>query len=49
LTALILVPVFLLASIRGHATWKERAVSMLAVGVPVAVLVVPWMVVFYMK
>lgn len=47
LTALILVPVFLFAVLRTDSTWRERGASMLSIFLPVGLLVVPWMVVFY--
>jgi hypothetical protein len=49
LTALMLIPVFLVAGIRGDSTWKERSVSVLAVVAPIAVVVAPWMAVFHLQ
>lgn len=47
LTALILLPVFLVFTVRQDTTWPARVRSALAVLVPVTVLVVPWLAVFY--
>jgi 4-amino-4-deoxy-L-arabinose transferase-like glycosyltransferase len=49
LTALILLPVFLVFAIRSEAPWPARALSALAVLVPVTVLVAPWLAVFYQQ
>jgi 4-amino-4-deoxy-L-arabinose transferase-like glycosyltransferase len=47
LTALILLPVFLVFAMRHDGTWSARVRSALAVLVPVTVLVAPWLAVFY--
>jgi hypothetical protein len=49
LTALILLPVFVFVCIRDEETWKERAISLAAVLLPVVSLVVPWLLVFYSR
>ena len=49
LTALILVPVFLFVCVRHEEPWKQRAVSMMTVLLPVALFVVPWLIAFYLK
>ena len=49
LTALIVVPVFLFVCVRDEETWKQRAVSMTTVLLPVAFFVVPWLIAFYLK
>jgi 4-amino-4-deoxy-L-arabinose transferase-like glycosyltransferase len=47
LTALILAPLFLFVALKTPATWKDRAFAALAVGFPVVLLVVPWLLVFH--
>lgn len=49
LTALILVPVFLFVCVRDEETWKHRAASMTVILLPLIFLVVPWLVLFYLK
>jgi Glycosyltransferase family 87 len=49
LTALILLPVFLFFCVRDEDTWKERVTAMATVLLPVALFVVPWLIVFYQK
>ena len=47
LTALILVPLFLFVAVKTDTNWRARALSALAVGLPVVVLVVPWLLAFH--
>jgi hypothetical protein len=47
LSALILLPVFLVVGLRGDGNWKDRAASGLAIVLPIAVLVGPWLATFY--
>jgi hypothetical protein len=49
LTALILVPVVLIASVLGDVTWKDRGLSLAAIFLPAAILVAPWMILFYLQ
>jgi hypothetical protein len=49
LTTLILVPVCVLAGTRADTTGKERAISIAAMLLPAAVLVAPWMLLFYQQ
>ena len=49
LTALILVPVVLIAGVRADATWKDRTLSLAAMFLPVAILVAPWLLLFYLQ
>jgi hypothetical protein len=49
LTALILVPVVLMTGVRGDATWKDRALSMAAMLLPLVILVAPWLILFYLQ
>ena len=49
LTALILVPVLVFFAIRGQAARTERLRSAAALLIPILVLVVPWLVVFYQQ
>ena len=49
LTALILLPVFLVFCVRDEETWKQRVTAMVTVLLPVALFVVPWLMVFYQK
>jgi 4-amino-4-deoxy-L-arabinose transferase-like glycosyltransferase len=47
LTALLLAPLFLVIAVKTDTNWRARARSALAVGLPVVVLVVPWLLAFH--
>src|SRR4029453_4014754 len=47
--ALILLPVFFFAAVRGDVTWKERAASASVVLLPVCMIVMPWLALFYAR
>jgi hypothetical protein len=49
LTALVVIPVFLLVCLRDEDTWTARAASLGACLLPAALFVVPWLVVFYLR
>jgi glycosyl transferase family 87 len=49
LTALILLPVLLFFGMRDEETWKQRAAAAATVLLPVALFVVPWLIVFYQR
>ena len=49
LTALILLPVLGFFAVRDEETWKQRAAAAATILLPVALFVIPWLVVFYQR
>ncbi len=49
LTALAVLPVFVVTLLRGGGTWRRRLTSLLPFATPVCLLVVPWLVLFRLK
>ena len=49
LTALLVVPVYVVALIRRDVSWRSRLGSVVAAVVPIGMLVVPWCVLFYLR
>lgn len=49
LTALVVLPVFVVTILRGGGTWRRRLTSLLPFATPVCLLVIPWLLLFRLK